>query len=57
VVLCGLIGQADGSGQICKLIKGALGRSGALAQGNRSPRVVEVEHIDRSLGGLLEVTP
>ena len=57
VVLCGLIGSVDASGQICNLIKGALGRSAALAQGNRAPRTVEVEHIDKTLGGLLAVTP
>jgi len=56
VVLCGLIGSVDGSGQICNLLKGTLGRSAALAQGNRAPRTVEVEHIDKTLGGLLAVT-
>lgn len=53
VVLCGLIGQIDGSGQLCNLLTGALGRAAALNKA-KSTMVVEVEHIDKTLGGLLE---
>jgi phospholipid/cholesterol/gamma-HCH transport system substrate-binding protein len=37
-------------------LTGALGRSAALAKGGRAVPTVEVEHIDKSLGGLLAVT-
>jgi phospholipid/cholesterol/gamma-HCH transport system substrate-binding protein len=53
VVLCGILGQVDKSGELCKLIKGAVGRPGAFARDASSKRVVEVEHIDKTLGGLL----
>ncbi len=52
VVLCGMLGQIDGSGQICKLLTG---RAAALGKGGGSRPVVEVEHIDKTLGGLLAV--
>ncbi|GAB2759605.1 MCE family protein [Nocardioides pakistanensis] len=58
--LCSLVSPNDPSGQACKLIEGALGglggrgRAGALADGEtRAPE--PVEHIDRSLAGLVEV--
>lgn len=52
VVLCGLLGQVDGSGQICNLLTGALGRAAALNK-SRAHEVVVVEHIDKTLGGLI----
>lgn len=52
VVLCGLLGQVDGSGQICNLLTGALGRAAALNKSKASD-VVVVEHIDKTLGGLI----
>ncbi len=58
VVLCGILGQVDKSGELCKLINGAAGRAAVFDKPGRAKRVVVVEHIDRSLGGLLrpEVT-
>jgi virulence factor Mce-like protein len=64
-VLCSFIKQAPGGNQGCDLIKGALGdnplgnnsplgRAQPFAGGTSKPRVTEP--IDRSLGGLLEVT-
>ncbi|HEX6516912.1 MAG TPA: MCE family protein [Nocardioidaceae bacterium] len=58
LVLCGFLSQADSSGRSCKLVKQALGgraRAAALAGAPDRPRRIEVEHIDRSLGGLVEV--
>ncbi|HET7688921.1 MAG TPA: MCE family protein [Nocardioidaceae bacterium] len=52
VVLCGLLGQVDGSGQICNLLTGALGRAAALNKSHAND-VVVVEHIDKTLGGVI----
>jgi phospholipid/cholesterol/gamma-HCH transport system substrate-binding protein len=62
--LCSLVSPNDPTGRSCNLIKDALGglgglrggaaRAGALDDGGSRP-VVEVEHIDRTLGGLVEV--
>lgn len=55
--LCSVVSPNDPSGEACGLIKDALGglpRAGALAGGaERKP--VAVEHVDRSLAGLVEV--
>lgn len=58
--LCSIISPNDPTGQACKLVEGALdglggrGRAGAL--GDAASRAPEpVEHIDRSLAGLVEV--
>jgi phospholipid/cholesterol/gamma-HCH transport system substrate-binding protein len=56
VVLCGLIGQVDPTGAICKLIQGGAGRAAAFNKPGRVKPTVEVEHIDKTLGGLLAVT-
>lgn len=48
-LLCGIVGQADRSGDLCGLVKQALGRS---APGRRTPP----ERFDPTLGGLVEVT-
>jgi phospholipid/cholesterol/gamma-HCH transport system substrate-binding protein len=55
--LCSLVSPNDPSGQSCKLIKQALpaaGRAGAL-DGGGATREVPVEHVDKSLAGLVEV--
>ncbi len=54
--LCGIVGQADTSGDVCDTITDVLGklpaapRAGALSGGVRAP-----EEFDPSLGGLVEV--
>jgi phospholipid/cholesterol/gamma-HCH transport system substrate-binding protein len=54
--LCGIVGQADTSGDVCSTITDVLGklpaapRAGALSGGVRAP-----EEFDPSLGGLVEV--
>ncbi|MGZ6797333.1 MAG: MCE family protein [Nocardioidaceae bacterium] len=59
-VLCSFLHQADKSGAGCNAIKGALSnlpglnRSAPFADGG-GRRTVSVEHIDRSLGGIVEV--
>ena len=52
-LLCGFVGQADDSGEACDLIKGALGRSGALPE--KGVRLPAQETFDPTLGGLVEV--
>ncbi|HEX5770198.1 MAG TPA: MCE family protein [Nocardioidaceae bacterium] len=55
--LCSVVGPNDPSGEACGLIKQALGganRAAALDDGAPLPEV-PVEHIDRSLAGLVEV--
>jgi phospholipid/cholesterol/gamma-HCH transport system substrate-binding protein len=55
--LCGVVGPNDPTGEACGLIKQALGganRAAALDDGAAVPQV-PVEHIDRSLAGLVEV--
>ncbi|HEU4512225.1 MAG TPA: MCE family protein [Nocardioidaceae bacterium] len=55
--LCGVVSPNDPSGEACGLIKDALGgasRAAALGDGTQT-RQVPVEHIDRSLAGLVEV--
>lgn len=44
--LCGILGQADRSGSLCGLVKGALGRSAPGGQHGGTP-------FDRTLGGLV----
>jgi phospholipid/cholesterol/gamma-HCH transport system substrate-binding protein len=55
--LCSVLAPNDPSGEACDLIKEALGgrpRAGALADGTAREQV-PVEHVDRSLAGLVEV--
>jgi phospholipid/cholesterol/gamma-HCH transport system substrate-binding protein len=56
--LCGLVaaGGSDAAGKQCSRLKGALPlpRSAPL-RGTNSASVTPVEHVDRSLGGILEV--
>ncbi len=57
--LCSLVSPSDPTGALCNVIKGALPRSApgkaGAARAVRSHGVVEIEHIDRTLGGILEV--
>lgn len=60
-IICGILDQTNSNaaqaqkfGQICSSLDGALGRSGAL-RAAPSKETTDVEHIDRSLGGVLEV--
>jgi phospholipid/cholesterol/gamma-HCH transport system substrate-binding protein len=55
LVLCGMLHQVDKSGTTCDAIRQALPRPAAF-RGDRDQAVVEVEHIDRSLGGIVEVS-
>ena len=50
--LCGLVGQADRSGKLCKTIQGILPRPGALTGKGVLP---SREKFDPTLGGLVEV--
>jgi phospholipid/cholesterol/gamma-HCH transport system substrate-binding protein len=62
-IICGILNetnsnptQAKQMGEACTKLRRAVGRSGALSTAS-SARVTNVEHIDRSLGGVLEVRP
>ena len=55
LVLCGMLHQVDRSGATCDAIRQALPRPAAFGRVENGT-VVEVEHIDRSLGGIVEVT-
>jgi len=54
-VLCGLLHQGNAPKDTCSLIKQALPRPAALGETPRTGGIVQVEHIDTSLGGILEV--
>ena len=54
LVLCGMLHQVDKSGTTCDAIRQALPRPAAFGR-DRNQAVVEVEHIDRTLGGIVEV--
>ncbi|QNN51365.1 MCE family protein [Nocardioides mesophilus] len=54
-LLCGALGQTPTPKESCDLIRKALPRPAVFDRVRRSGEVVEVEHIDRSLGGILEV--
>ncbi|MCW2765224.1 MAG: virulence factor Mce family protein [Nocardioides sp.] len=55
-LLCGLVGQADPSGQLCNLIAGIPGmpRAGTFGRGGTSSAVPQ---FDPTLGGLVAVAP
>ena len=60
-ILCGILNETNPSpsqaqrfGEICSSLGKAVGRSAALG-GSRSTQVTDVEHVDRSLGGIVEV--
>jgi phospholipid/cholesterol/gamma-HCH transport system substrate-binding protein len=55
-VLCAILHQTPSPKQACDLVRQALPRPGAFGgNGDHAVRVVEVEHIDRSLAGIVEV--
>jgi ABC-type transporter Mla subunit MlaD len=56
--LCSVLAQADASKKSCDLVKQALSglpRTAPLGDTGSPTRPVDVEHIDRSLAGLVEV--
>jgi phospholipid/cholesterol/gamma-HCH transport system substrate-binding protein len=58
LVLCGILQQADASRRSCELVKQAFAgpqRAAALEDTDTEPRTIEVEKIDRTLGGIVEV--
>ena len=60
VVLCGVLQQNDPSGESCDLVEEALGgagRAAALADKDAEQKTIEVENVDRSLAGIVEVKP
>jgi phospholipid/cholesterol/gamma-HCH transport system substrate-binding protein len=55
-VICGFLHQTPSPKQSCDLVRAALPRTAALQKaGARSSEVVEVEYVDRSLAGVVEV--
>ena len=54
-VLCSMLHQASAPKGTCDALRQALPRAGALSGAPRTGGTVQVEHIDRSLGGILEV--
>ncbi|HET6627862.1 MAG TPA: MCE family protein [Nocardioidaceae bacterium] len=59
VFLCSILRQADPSKKSCDLVKQALSglpRTAPLGSAEAQSHAVEVENIDRSLGGLVEVS-
>ena len=60
VVLCGVLEQNDPSGKSCDLVQQALkgpGRAAALDENDAEQQTIEVENVDRSLAGIVEVKP
>ena len=60
-IICGILNQTNSNptqaerlGRLCTSLGGALGRSGALRSAP-SEKATDVEHIDRSLGGVVDV--
>ena len=56
-VICGFLHQTPSPKEACDAVRSALPRTAALekAGGVRPPEVVEVEYVDRSLAGVVEV--
>lgn len=56
-VICGFLHQTPSPKQACDAVRSALPRTAALAKlrGADSPETVEVEYVDRSLAGIVEV--
>jgi phospholipid/cholesterol/gamma-HCH transport system substrate-binding protein len=58
LVLCGILHQAGKGKQSCDAVKQALSgmkRTAPLGEGSTPSQTVDVEHIDRSLAGIVEV--
>jgi phospholipid/cholesterol/gamma-HCH transport system substrate-binding protein len=55
LVLCGILAQTPSPKKACDLLKQALPRAGALTSAaGEHEHVIQVEHIDRSLAGVVE---
>ncbi len=54
-VLCGILHQANAPKTACDALRKALPRAGALTSAAATGKPVQVEHIDRSLAGIVEV--
>ena len=54
-VLCSILHQTSAPKQSCDLLRQALPRTGALSGPTTPGGTVQVEHVDKSLGGILEV--
>ena len=54
-VLCGILHQTSAPKQSCDLLQQALPRTSALGGHPSTGGTVQVENVDRSLGGILEV--
>ena len=55
LVLCSMLAQTPTPKEACNLLQQALPRAGALSSSQRSHEVQHVEHVDRSLAGIVEV--
>jgi phospholipid/cholesterol/gamma-HCH transport system substrate-binding protein len=55
LVLCSMLAQTPTPREACNLLQQALPRAGALSSSKRSHEVQHVEHVDRSLAGIVEV--
>ncbi|HET6652202.1 MAG TPA: MCE family protein [Nocardioides sp.] len=55
LVLCSMLAQTPTPKEACNLLQQALPRTGALSSSRRSHEVQHVEHVDRSLAGIVEV--
>jgi phospholipid/cholesterol/gamma-HCH transport system substrate-binding protein len=55
LVLCSMLAQTPTPKEACNLLQQALPRTGALSSSKRSHEVRHVEHVDRSLAGIVEV--
>jgi phospholipid/cholesterol/gamma-HCH transport system substrate-binding protein len=55
LVLCSMLAQTPTPKEACNLLQQALPRPGALSPSKRSDEVRHVEHVDRSLAGIVEV--
>ena len=55
LVLCSMLAQTPTPKEACNLLQQALPRAGALSSSKRSHEVQHVEHVDRSLAGIVEV--
>jgi phospholipid/cholesterol/gamma-HCH transport system substrate-binding protein len=55
LVLCSMLAQTPTPKEACNLLQQALPRPGALSPSKGSDEVQHVEHVDRSLAGIVEV--
>ncbi len=55
LVLCSMLAQTPTPKKSCDLLQQALPRTAALGSARRSTDVTDIEHVDRSLAGIVEV--